>query len=118
MARDDGRSEALAGDGPLEEVLAGGGIDLVLVMAAGPEAFSLAALAGIAAGADVVTLADSLHAADLVLGSGRGVVAADQEALVAFFESLRAVAYVRLRAAAGSLGGGVVVAGTTAGLVA
>lgn len=115
--QDSGRTEALP-DGVLEEVLAAAWVDLVLVMPAGPEVFSRAALAGMAAGADVVTLADSLHAADVVLGRGRGVVAADQEAMVEFFESLRAVVYARLRAEAGAVGGGLVVAGTTAGLVA
>ena len=114
--QDSGRTEALA-EGVLEEVLAAAGVDLVLVMPAGPEVFSRAALAALTAGADVVTLAESRHAADVVLGRGRGVVAVDQEAMVAFFESLRAVVYARLRAAAGAVGGGLVVAGTTAGLV-
>ena len=115
--QDGGRTEAL-GDGVLEEVLAAAGIDLLLVMPAGPEVFSRGALAGIAAGADVVTLADSLHAADVVMASGRGVVAADAAALIGFFESLRAIAYARLRAEAGAVGGGLVVAGTTAGVLA
>ena len=71
-------------------------VDLVLGLSTWPETFSYASFEALAAGADLVCLADSGNVAAAVLRLGRGVVAADEESLLAFFESLRAVEYVRL----------------------
>ena len=90
-----------------------GWADLVLVLPGGPEPFSRAALAALATGAELVTLRDRLHAAELAHG-GRGVVLADAAALFAFFENLDAVAHVRARRAATSEAGAMRVGTTTA----
>ena len=71
-------------------------VDLVLGLSTWPETFSYASFEALAAGADLLCLADSGNVAAAVLRLGRGVVAADEPSLIAFFESLRAVEYVRL----------------------
>lgn len=71
-------------------------IDLVLVLSPWPETFSFVTHEALAAGADVVALADSGNVADEVLRSGRGVVFDGLEAVRDFFTSGRAVDYVRL----------------------
>ncbi len=111
VPQDSGQIEPLrvAGEGAADEVvLARHLVDLVLILPGGPEMFSGAALAALAAGADIVTLAGSGHAADAVMESGRGIVAADEAALGDLFESLRAVEYVRWRVGEGASAGGVV----------
>jgi hypothetical protein len=110
---DSGRIAAIGLD-----ALAAHEIDLVLVVPPGPEPFSRAALVGFAAGADVVTLAGSGHAAEAVLRNGRGIVARDEAALFDLFESLRILAYVRWRAGQGAPAGAVVAEAMTAALVA
>jgi hypothetical protein len=114
MPEDRWRTDELVGEGPLEGRLAASGIDLLVVLPLGFEPFSTLTLAGMAAGADVVTLAVAGHAAGLVMAHGRGIVADDIGALCGFFSSLRAVAYVRERAVRGRRGGVVSVVETTA----
>ncbi len=70
-------------------------IDLVAALSPWPETFSYAAYEALAAGADLVCLADSGNIAATVLRLGRGVVADSEAALVGFFESGGAVEYVR-----------------------
>jgi glycosyltransferase involved in cell wall biosynthesis len=77
------------------EALARLAVDLVVAPAPWPETFSYVAHEALAAGADVVCLQDSGAIVDLVLREGRGVVAADEAALVDFFVSGRAADYVR-----------------------
>lgn len=71
-------------------------VDLVLALSTWPETFSYVAHEALAAGADLVCLSDSGNVAAAALRRRRGVVARDEESLYAFFESLRAVEYVRL----------------------
>ena len=99
-AAGDGRVEVIRVEGVdgVRAAVARLGIDVLAVLNPGPVAFSATALAGFAAGAEVVALADGGHAAAEVLARGRGIVAADEAALVGLFESLRLVAYVRRRA--------------------
>ena len=71
-------------------------IDLALVLSPWPETFCLVAYEAMAAGADVVALADGGNVADAVLQTGRGVVMDDVEAVIRFFLSGAAVCYARL----------------------
>ncbi len=73
-------------------------IDLVVAASAGPEAFSRAAMEAIAAGADIVTLGCSGHAAELAKSLRRGRVLANDDEIVDFFVSGKAIAYARERA--------------------
>ena len=98
VVEDDPDDGGLAFTGLPRAAVARLGIDVLAVLNPGPVAFSATALAGFAAGAEVVALADGGHAAAEVLARGRGIVAADEAALVGLFESLRLVAYVRRRA--------------------
>ena len=91
-------------------------VDLVLVLSTWPETFSYVTYEAMAGGADVVCMHDSGNVADTVLRRGRGVVAADEKSLFAFFTSLRAVEYVRLCREQGLEGGQLVREGTTATL--
>ena len=91
-------------------------VDLVLVLSTWPETFSYVTYEAFAGGADVVCMKDSGNVADAVLRRGRGVVAADEASLFAFFTSLRAVEYVRLCREQGSGVGQLVREGTTATL--
>jgi hypothetical protein len=85
--------------GAMTEALLAHAIDLVLVLSPWPETFCLVAYEALAAGADLVALQDSGNVPDLVLRTGRGVVATDAEAVTAFFLSGGAARYVRLAAA-------------------
>ena len=89
-------------------------VDLVLVLSTWPETFSYVTYEAMAGGADVVCLQDSGNVADTVLRRGRGIVAASEQSLFAFFSSLRAVEYVRLCRQQGSASGQLVREGTTA----
>lgn len=89
-------------------------IDLVLVLSPWPETFSFVVHEAFAAGADVVALADSGNVADAVRRHARGVVLADEAALLRFFEQGYAVSYVRRRAASGASTTGLDLGGTTA----
>jgi hypothetical protein len=73
-------------------------IDLVVAAGEGPEAFSLAAIEAIAAGADLAALAHSGHPAELVERRRRGRVFASDDEVVDFFVSGKAIAYARERA--------------------
>ena len=89
-------------------------IDLVAILSPWPETFSYVLHEALAAGADVVTLADSGNVADTVRRLDRGVVLRDAAALLRFFTDLHAVAYARRRAAAGIATGTLRICGTTA----
>ena len=91
-------------------------IDLVMVLSTWPETFSYVTFEALAGAADVVCLQDSGNVADAVLRRGRGVVAADETSLYAFFTSLRAVEYVRLCRQQGVATDQLVRQGTTATL--
>ena len=84
------------------DALAAASIDLVLVLSPWPETFCLVAYEAIAAGADVVTLPGSGNVADMVLARGRGLVMPDTAAMVEFFASEAAIAYVRMCGEQGS----------------
>ena len=91
-------------------------IDLVAALSPWPETFSYAAYEALAAGGDLVCLADSGNVAAAALQLGRGVVAGSEAALVEFFESGRAVEYVRLCREQGTARGRLAHEGTTASL--
>ncbi len=91
-------------------------IDLVAALSPWPETFSYAAFESLAAGADLVCLADSGNVAAAVLQLGRGVVAGSEATLVEFFESGQAVEYVRLCREQGTGRGRLAHEGTTASL--
>jgi len=88
-------------------------IDLVLVLSPWPETFSYVTYEAFAAGADVIALADGGNVAAAVRESGRGLVFADAEALLAAFAGEAIVAHVAHRPA-GPRGGRLVHDGTTA----
>lgn len=102
--------------GATVEALASASVDLVAVLSPWPETFCYVAHEAVAAGADVVALADSGNVAAMVLRTGRGVVLPDGEAVLDFFASGRAVEYVRLAHAQGQEAGTLVHEGTTATL--
>ena len=89
-------------------------IDLVVALSPWPETFSYVFHEALAAGADIIALADSGNVADAIQRHQRGVVLRDPEALLTFFANLHAVAYARNRARAGIAGGVLQVCGTTA----
>jgi hypothetical protein len=103
--------------GAMIEALEANEIDLVLVLSPWPETFSYVTFEAMAAGCDVVTLANSGNVADAVLTNGRGLVAADEAALFNLFETFAAVAYVRLCYEAGLPTGSLETCGTTAAIV-
>jgi hypothetical protein len=75
-------------------------VDLVAVLSPWPETFSFVAHEALAAGADIVALADSGNVADVVRRHRRGVVLADEAALARFFAEGWALDYARQRALA------------------
>ncbi len=85
----------------MRRALAAARIDLVLLPSPWPETFSYVVHEALAAGADIVTLADSGAIAALVRRLDRGVVLDDAAALAAFFAGPDAAAHVRRRRAAG-----------------
>ncbi len=91
-------------------------IDLVLVLSPWPETFSYVVHEAFAAGADVVALADSGNVADAVRRHRRGVVLADEAALLRFFADGHAIDYARQRAAQPIAAPRLVPGGTTATL--
>ena len=109
-----------AGDGPgaMAAALTAAGVDLALILPPWPETASAAASAALAAGADVLTLACSGHAARLVERTGRGQVFAAVDDVAAFLASPAAGAHVRARLAAGADAGRVSVLGGAADLPA
>jgi hypothetical protein len=98
------------------QALAEHAIDLVLVLSTWPETFSYVTHEAIAAGADVVTFADSGNVAAEVIRTGRGLVVKDYAALLEFFISGAAARYVRLCYEQGNQSGDMVHNGTTATL--
>ena len=92
------------------------GIDLVLVLSHWPETFSYVTYEAIAAGADILTFADSGNVAAEVLRTGRGIVLDDFYALLDLFVSGRVLRYVRLCYEQGNSSGRLVNTGTTAAL--
>ncbi len=91
-------------------------IDLVLVLSSWPETFSYVTHEAIAAGADIVTFADSGNVAAEVLRTGRGLVVKNYAALREFFVSGSAARYVRLCYEQGNQSGELHHHGTTATL--
>jgi glycosyltransferase involved in cell wall biosynthesis len=77
-------------------------IDLVLALSPWPETFGYVAHEAVAAGADIIALAATGHIAELVRGTGRGLVLDDAAALLACFTSRRAAVHARQRRAAGT----------------
>ena len=102
--------------GAMTDALAAASIDLVLVLSPWPETFCLVAYEAMAAGADVVTLPGSGNVADMVLARGRGLVMPDAAAIVEFFASEAAIAYVRMCGEQGSEMGRLESCGMTATL--
>ena len=85
--------------GAMTESLRVHGIQLVLLLSPWPETFCLVAYEALAAGADLVVLQDGGNLPDLVLRTGRGVVATDAEAVLDFFLHGGAARYAALAAA-------------------
>lgn len=102
--------------GAMTEALRAHGINLVLVLSPWPETFCLVAYEALAAGADLIALEDGGNVPNLVLRTGRGVVAADIEAVTDFFLSGAAARYAALAAAGPRPGGRLVSRGMTATL--
>ena len=69
----------------MSQALAAHGIDIALVLSPWPETFCFVAHEAMAAGAAVIALAGSGNVAELVRRTGRGVVLADVESLMALF---------------------------------
>ena len=91
-------------------------IDLVLVLSTWPETFSYVAHEAFAAGADVIALASSGNVPDAIRRTGRGVVLADDGALLVYFARGAAAAWVLRHA--GLRGPGLLIAtGSCASLV-
>ncbi|RBP04637.1 hypothetical protein DFR50_13821 [Roseiarcus fermentans] len=93
-------------------------IDVVVIPALWPETFSYTTFEALAAGCDVLTLADSGNVAAKVSSSQRGRVFPDEESLVGFFTSHQVVDLVRIRASQPNAVSSIVHCGTTAALVA
>ena len=102
--------------GAMTEALRAAAIDLVLVLSPWPETFCLVAYEALAAGADLVALRDGGNVPDLVLRTGRGVVAEDADAVLDFFLCGAAARYARLAAASPRETGRLVSLGMTATL--
>jgi hypothetical protein len=100
----------------MTEALAAHRIELVLVLSPWPETFCIVAHEALAAGADVITLAESGNVVELVRDSGRGVVLPDERALAPFFLSMQAAEYAERRRAEGSAAISLAYVGTTATL--
>ena len=91
-------------------------IHLALVLSPWPETFSYVTFESFAAGTEVIALSDSGNVADAILREGRGVVIANEEALYEFFETFRAIIYVRARFSNEKQAGVLLHNGTTATL--
>ncbi|HEY0421272.1 MAG TPA: hypothetical protein VGC80_17280, partial [Acetobacteraceae bacterium] len=85
----------------MTEALAAHGIDLLVLGSPWPETFSYVAHEAMAAGTDLVALADGGNVPDAVRRHRGGVVLRDAEAAVRFFTSGAAIGLVRAREAAG-----------------
>jgi glycosyltransferase involved in cell wall biosynthesis len=92
-------------------------IDLVLVLSIWPETYSFVTYEAIAAGADVITFAESGNVAALVTETGRGIIIQDLHDLIEFFVSDCAVRYVRLCYQQGNTSGRLVCKGTAAAIL-
>jgi glycosyltransferase involved in cell wall biosynthesis len=89
-------------------------VDLVLILSTWPETFSYTTYEALAAGGDIVCLADSGNVADMVRRHARGYVANSELDLFAFFESDQAIDYVARSRAKGRQRARVIRNGTTA----
>ena len=89
-------------------------VDFVAVLSPWPETFSFVVHEAIAAGADVVALADSGNVAAAVRRYARGVVLRDADAFLRFFDEGWALDYIRQRNLAPIERPGLLLTGTTA----
>ena len=94
--------------------LAAHDIDLVAVFSPWPETFSLVTHEALAAGADVVALADGGGVVDAIVARGRGVVFAEDADILHFFLDGPVDAYIRAQRAAGRPRARLIACGTTA----
>jgi len=92
-------------------------IDIVVIPSICPETFSYVTSEALAAGCDLVTVADSGNVAATVQRTGRGKVFAGEDELVQFFTRHHAVELVRSRANQPNPCGSLVHCGTTAAIV-
>ncbi len=104
------RSDRLA----MAAALAAHDIDLVAVLSPWPETFSFVTHEALAAGADVVALADAGGVVDAVTAQARGVVLRTEADVLHFFLDGPAEAYVRAQRAAGRARARLIACGTTA----
>jgi len=88
-------------------------IDIVVIASIWPETFSYTLFESLAAGCDIVTVADSGNVAAKVQETGRGLVFPDEDALVEFFVKGGAVAWTRARSREGISRGALRQTGTT-----
>ncbi len=98
------------------EALSAHRIDLVLMLSPWPETFSYVTMEALAAGADVVALAEGGNVAALARELARGVVLRDEHALYDFFVSGQAAAHVRAMRVAQPVRSRFELTGTTATL--
>ncbi|MCJ2078918.1 hypothetical protein MKK68_25330 [Methylobacterium sp. E-016] len=82
----------------MTRLLAENNIDLVVMAAAWPETFSYVTYEALAAGCDIVTLADSGNVTATIARTGRGLVFDSPDDLIGFFVLHHAVGYARARA--------------------
>jgi len=101
----------------MSELLSRHEIDIVVAPAIWPETFSYVTFEALAAGCDVVTIADSGNIAARVEETGRGRVFQTEDELIDFFTSHRAIDLVRSRAKNPNPRGQMQHIGTTAAIV-
>jgi hypothetical protein len=98
----------------MANALAEHAIDLVAVLSPWPETFSFVTHEALAAGADVVALADGGGVTDAIMAQDRGVVLRSEADVLHFFLDGPAEAYVRAQRAAGRQRAQLIACGTTA----
>lgn len=92
-------------------------IDIVTILAPWPETFSYVTFEALAAGCDIVTLADSGNVAAVVGQTGRGRIFSNEDEILDFFLRHEAVDFVRSRLEAPNPRGTLVHCGTSAAIV-
>jgi glycosyltransferase involved in cell wall biosynthesis len=99
------------------ELLCEHDIDIVTILAPWPETFSYVTFEALAAGCDIVTLADSGNVAAVIQQTGRGRIFPNEDGILDFFHSHEAVDLVRSRAEHANLRGQLRHCGTSAAIV-